>query len=71
MGRDDDIVVLVTGEKISPQILEIILNEAPMMKAAIAYGENWSYLGIIFELTRTTAVLVVRSFQDHMFRLSD
>ncbi|KAH7305896.1 hypothetical protein B0I35DRAFT_483651 [Stachybotrys elegans] len=49
VGRDDDVIVLATGEKASPQILENMLTEAPMVKAAIAFGENQFNLGVIVE----------------------
>jgi long-subunit acyl-CoA synthetase (AMP-forming) len=60
MGRDDDVIVFVSGEKVSPRNLESMLNEAPMVKAAIAYEENRFYLAVIIEPTHITVVLVVR-----------
>lgn len=49
VGRDDDVIVLATGEKANPLILETKLTEAPMVKAAIAFGENQFNLGVIVE----------------------
>ncbi|GKT46887.1 adenylate-forming reductase Nps11 [Colletotrichum spaethianum] len=49
VGRDDDVIVLATGEKVNPLILETTLSEAPMVKCAIAFGENQFNLGVIVE----------------------
>ena len=49
VGRDDDIIVLATGEKANPAILETMLSEAPGVKSAIAFGENRFNLGVIIE----------------------
>lgn len=49
VGRDDDIIVLATGEKADPLILESMLNEAPAVKAAVAFGDNRFHLGVIIE----------------------
>ncbi|KAK4112265.1 gluconate kinase [Canariomyces notabilis] len=47
VGRDDDVIVLATGEKVSPLILETMLNDAPMIKSAVAFGENQFNLGVL------------------------
>lgn len=49
VGRADDIVVLATGEKANPLILETMLSEVPLIKSAIAFGENQFHLGVIIE----------------------
>ncbi|KXX82807.1 L-aminoadipate-semialdehyde dehydrogenase large subunit [Madurella mycetomatis] len=49
VGRADDIIVLATGEKANPLILETMLSEAPLIKSAIAFGENQFHLGVIIE----------------------
>ncbi|TLD33420.1 hypothetical protein PspLS_00308 [Pyricularia sp. CBS 133598] len=49
VGRDDDIIVLATGEKADPLILESMLNDAPAVKAAVAFGNNRFHLGVIVE----------------------
>ncbi|KAK3394801.1 gluconate kinase [Podospora didyma] len=49
VGRDDDVIVLATGEKADPLILETMLNDAPIVKSAIAFGENQFNLGVIIE----------------------
>lgn len=49
VGRDDDVIVLATGEKADPLILETMLSEAPVVKSATAFGENRLNLGVIVE----------------------
>lgn len=49
VGRDDDIIVLATGEKADPLILESMLADAPMVKSAVAFGDNRFNLGVIVE----------------------
>ncbi|KAK5991526.1 Non-canonical non-ribosomal peptide synthetase ascB [Cladobotryum mycophilum] len=49
VGRDDDVIVLATGEKANPLILETMLTEAPILKSGIAFGENQFNLGVIVE----------------------
>ncbi|KAK7419763.1 hypothetical protein QQX98_003135 [Neonectria punicea] len=49
VGRDDDVIVLATGEKADPLILETMLSDAPLVKSAIAFGENRFNLGVIVE----------------------
>ncbi|KAI0012724.1 hypothetical protein F4779DRAFT_530213 [Xylariaceae sp. FL0662B] len=49
MGRKDDLIVLATGEKVLPRILESMLEESPLVKTAIAFGEEQFELGVIVE----------------------
>ncbi|KAF7562622.1 hypothetical protein G7046_g1521 [Stylonectria norvegica] len=49
VGRDDDVIVLATGEKADPLILETMLNDEPLVKSATAFGENRFNLGVIVE----------------------
>ncbi|KAK8137271.1 hypothetical protein PG984_005211 [Apiospora sp. TS-2023a] len=49
VGRDDDIIVLATGEKADPLILESMLTDAPIVKSAVAFGDNRFNLGVIVE----------------------
>ncbi|KAK7430456.1 hypothetical protein QQZ08_002975 [Neonectria magnoliae] len=55
IGRDDDVIVLATGEKADPLILETMLSDAPLVKSAIAFGENRFNLGVIVEPARPIA----------------
>ncbi|KAI1075860.1 hypothetical protein F5B20DRAFT_558202 [Whalleya microplaca] len=49
MGRKDDLIVLATGEKVLPRILESMLEESPLVKSAIAFGEEQFELGVLVE----------------------
>ncbi|KAJ9648117.1 hypothetical protein H2199_001894 [Coniosporium tulheliwenetii] len=49
LGRNDDLIVLATGEKVLPQILESLLSARPDIKAAVAFGERQFELGVIVE----------------------
>ena len=49
VGRNDDLIVLSTGEKVLPAILETLLCESPLVKAACVFGEARFELGVIVE----------------------
>ncbi|KAI3326175.1 hypothetical protein HD806DRAFT_489557 [Xylariaceae sp. AK1471] len=49
MGRRDDLIVLATGEKVLPRILEKFLEESPLVKTAVTFGEGQFELGVIVE----------------------
>lgn len=49
VGRNDDLIVLVTGEKVLPRILESLLSESQLVKAAVVFGDGQFELGVIVE----------------------
>ncbi|GAB1316616.1 hypothetical protein MFIFM68171_06826 [Madurella fahalii] len=49
VGRKDDLIVLITGEKVLPRILESALCESDLVKAAVAFGDGQFELGVIVE----------------------
>lgn len=49
VGRNDDLLVLATGEKVIPHILENILSANELVKVAIAFGEGRFELGVIVQ----------------------
>ncbi|RAK98995.1 putative NRPS-like enzyme [Aspergillus ibericus CBS 121593] len=49
VGRTDDLLVLATGEKVLPQILESQLVESGLVKSAIAFGDQQFEIGVIIE----------------------
>ncbi|KAF7507856.1 hypothetical protein GJ744_010020 [Endocarpon pusillum] len=49
VGRNDDLIVLITGEKVLPRILESMLSESELVKAAVAFGDGQFELGVIVE----------------------
>ncbi|CEL05016.1 hypothetical protein ASPCAL06138 [Aspergillus calidoustus] len=52
VGRNDDTIVLATGEKVQPQMLEAALCECPLVKAAVVFGENRFEIGVIVQPVR-------------------
>ena len=50
LGRSDDLIVLATGEKIRPIIMEQAVAEHPDVKDVLAFGEGQASLGLIIEL---------------------
>ena len=49
IGRNDDMIVLATGEKVIPHVLESSLSESKDIKAVIAFGDGQFELGVIVE----------------------
>ncbi|KAL3444530.1 hypothetical protein BJX65DRAFT_319885 [Aspergillus insuetus] len=52
VGRNDDTIVLATGEKVQPQLLEAALCENPLVKAAVVFGENQFEIGVLVQPAR-------------------
>ena len=49
VGRNDDMIVLATGEKVLPGILESLLSESDLVKIAIAFGDGQFEVGVIVQ----------------------
>ena len=49
IGRTDDLIVLATGEKVVPRILEDKLSENKLVRVAVAIGNGRSELGAIVQ----------------------
>lgn len=49
VGRDDDVIVLATGEKVNPLLLETGLTQSGLVKSAIVFGADRFEIGVIFE----------------------
>ena len=49
IGRMDNVIVLATGEKVQPMILERMLSENSLVSAAVAFGDGHFQLGIIVQ----------------------
>lgn len=56
IGRNDDLIVLANGEKVTPRILETMLFESQIVKAAIAFGDGQFELGVIIQPSMSLAV---------------
>ncbi|PYH92915.1 acetyl-CoA synthetase-like protein [Aspergillus ellipticus CBS 707.79] len=53
VGRDDDVIVLATGEKVNPVVLETMLGDCGLVKGAVAFGENRFEIGVIVEVAES------------------
>jgi thioester reductase-like protein len=51
VGRSDDLIILNTGEKVLPAVLESLLVESGLINAALTFGDGRFELGIIIEPT--------------------
>ncbi|KAL8886462.1 MAG: hypothetical protein Q9215_005836 [Flavoplaca cf. flavocitrina] len=49
MGRKDDLLVLATGEKVSPQVMEELLAQDSLIKRAIVFGNGSFEVGVLIE----------------------
>ncbi|KAL6304984.1 hypothetical protein BKA93DRAFT_731865 [Sparassis latifolia] len=49
LGRVDDLIVLATGEKVRPTLLEQHVSEHPLVKGAVAIGEGQFQLALLVE----------------------
>ncbi|KAI4236743.1 MAG: hypothetical protein LQ349_002368 [Xanthoria aureola] len=49
MGRKDDLLVLATGEKVSPQVMEEFLAQDSQIKRAIVFGNGRFEIGVLIE----------------------
>ena len=48
-GRKDDLIVLATGEKVSPHLMEFMLEQDPRIKRAIVFGTGQFEVGVLLE----------------------
>ena len=49
IGRKDNVIVLATGEKVQPNIIETMLSEHSLITAAIAFGDGYFQLGVVVQ----------------------
>ena len=49
LGRTDDVIILATGEKVLPQVLEAGLNRTDFIKTAIVFGQHRNEVGVLVE----------------------
>ncbi|KAL7270283.1 putative NRPS-like protein biosynthetic cluster [Rhizina undulata] len=49
LGRADDLLVLATGEKVLPRMLETTVANDPKVKEAIAFGDSRFEIGLVVE----------------------
>lgn len=56
LGRDDDLIVLSTGEKVRPQRLEEALLSTGLVKVAVVFGEHRPEVGVVVEPVQSLAM---------------
>jgi len=49
MGRKDDMIVLSTGEKVFPQATESLLEQDPLIRRAVVFGNSQAEVGVLLE----------------------
>lgn len=49
LGRKDDLIVLATGEKVSPHSMERTLEQDPLIRRAIVFGTGQFEVGVLVE----------------------
>lgn len=49
LGRNDDLIVLATGEKVLPFALERFLESHPLIKRAVVFGNGQFEIGVLIE----------------------
>ena len=67
LGRVDDIIVLATGEKANPRILESMLFNDPNINVAVAFGDGQFELGVIIQPSSSIAVTDIERFKDSIW----
>ena len=55
IGRKDSVIVLATGEKVQPTIIETMLSEHALVTAAIAFGDGHFQVGVIVQPFHATS----------------
>ncbi|KAL4900540.1 hypothetical protein BDW74DRAFT_188176 [Aspergillus multicolor] len=71
LGRQDDLIVLSTGEKILPQALEAALMESPRVKTAIVFGQHQPETGVLVEPSTPLSAGEERQFVEHVWGIVD
>ena len=64
IGRQDDVITLANGEKVTPYLLEDSLSGLELVKAAIVFGDNRFEIGVIVEPAEAIAPEKQEGFRD-------
>jgi acyl-CoA synthetase (AMP-forming)/AMP-acid ligase II/nucleoside-diphosphate-sugar epimerase len=49
IGRNDDLIVLSSGEKVLPNLMENFITESKLVKVAIVFGQNQFQVGLLIQ----------------------
>ncbi|KAK7709575.1 putative secondary metabolism biosynthetic enzyme [Botryosphaeria dothidea] len=69
VGRKDDMIVLATGEKALPGMLETALAESPAIRAAVAFGEGRFEIGVLVQPATEISHSQVEAFKDRAWTI--
>jgi len=64
IARADDVLVLKTGEKVQPHILETLLSDRADIRAALAFGDGQFEIGVMIEPAHMLSSLMIEEFKD-------
>ena len=67
IGRNDDVIVLATGEKVNPRILESMLFNSPNINTAVAFGDGQFKLGVIIQPSYSLVSADVEQFKESIW----
>ncbi|KAF2637245.1 acetyl-CoA synthetase-like protein [Massarina eburnea CBS 473.64] len=65
----DDLIVLKTGEKVAPGLLEEALCRDAAVKTAVCIGNGFFELALLVEQSRSATVLSSNEFVDHVWNI--
>ncbi|KAL4915854.1 hypothetical protein BDW62DRAFT_203306 [Aspergillus aurantiobrunneus] len=71
LARKDDVVVLATGEKVLPQVLEQALNATAGVKTAVVFGEKRETVGVLIEPQEAIPVSAYQGLVDKIWPCID
>ncbi|KAL2869078.1 uncharacterized protein BJX67DRAFT_387180 [Aspergillus lucknowensis] len=71
LGRKDDVIVLATGEKVLPQLLEETLNAKSVIKTAVVFGEHRETVGVLIETRQPVSPGEYQGFIDQVWTWVD
>ena len=63
VSRMDSVIVLATGEKVQPMILELMLSEYSLVSLAVAFGDGRFQLGVILQPSHAASIDSVDEFK--------
>ena len=66
-GRDDDIIVLATGEKVLPRLVENALTESSLVRGALVFGAGRSEVGVLVEPREAVDLEGIEDFKDRLW----
>ena len=63
VGRMDSVIVLATGEKVQPMIIETMLSEHSLVSAVVAFGDGRFQLGVIVQPSHAASSASIDEFK--------